>query len=158
MKLIPATDAHFAWMLAGEGGFEGLNLPEGGVDRPGVLKYLRRVAEDLRTHHGPGSWLVVVDGTVAGLCGYKHGPSADGAVEIGYGIVAARRGQGLATRAVAEILILAAGDARIHRLTAETAADNIASQRVLAANGFVQAGSRLDPEDGLLILWQASLS
>ena len=156
MRLLEATDAHFAWMLAGEGAFEGLHLPEGGVDRPGVLKYLRRVADDLRTHHGPGSWLVVADGAVAGLCGYKHGPAADGAVEIGYGIVAARRGQGLATRAVAEILRLAAGDARIRRLTAETAADNIASQRVLVANGFAQTGRRIDPEDGPLILWQAS--
>jgi len=155
MRLTPATDAHFAWMLAGEGTFEGLRLPEGGVDRPGVLEYLRRVAEDLRTYHGSGSWLVVVDGTVASLCGYKHRPTDDGTVVIGYGIFAARRGQGLATRAVAEIRRLAAGDARIRRLTAETAIDNIASQRVLAANGFVQTGRRLDPEDGFLILWQA---
>jgi len=156
MRLIEATDAHFAWMLAGEGTFDGLHLPDGGVDRPAILKYLRRVAEDLRTQHGPGSWLVVADGVVAGLCGYKHRPTADGAVEIGYGIVASRRGQGLATRAVAEMRHLAAGDARIHRLTAETAADNVASQRVLTANGFAQAGSRIDPEDGPLILWQAS--
>jgi RimJ/RimL family protein N-acetyltransferase len=151
VRLLAAADAHFAWMLTGEGSFDGLRLPAGGVDQPGVLKYLRRLAGAL------GSWLVIEDGEVAGLCGHKHAPTADGAVEIGYGIAAARRGRGLATRAVAAMLDLAAEDPRIRALTAETAADNIASQRVLEKNGFIRVGTRVDPEDGALILWRSGV-
>jgi len=155
VTLIEATDAHFVWMLGGEGAFDGLRLPAGGVDHPAVLKYLRRLAGELCASHGPGSWLVVADGAVAGLCGYKHAPTAAGAVEIGYGIAASRRGQGLATQAVAAILAIA--DPRIRHLTAETAAGNIASQRVLEKNGFVRVGTRVDPEDGALMLWQSGV-
>lgn len=96
---------------------------------------------------------LVEAGEVAGLCGYKQSPSADGTVEIGYGVVTARRGQGLATRAVAAMVAQAAADRRISRLSAETAADNLASQRVLEKNGFLRAGTRTDPEEGRLILW-----
>jgi len=150
LRLIEATDAHFAWMLTGEGTFDGLRLPAGGVDHPAVLNYLRRLAGEC------GSWLVVEDGEVAGLCGHKHAPTAAGAVEIGYGIVASRRGQGLATGAVKAMLGIAGEDPRIRHLRAETATDNVASQRVLEKNGFVRVGTRVDAEDGTLILWQSS--
>ena len=157
MKLIEAGDDHFIWMLAGEGLCGGLRLPDGGVDHPAVLKYLRRAAADLRDRPGGGSWLVVDGGEVAGLCGYKRRPTPEGEVEIGYSIVASRRGQGLAAAAVASMLDRAARDPGIARLTAETAVDNIASQRVLEKNGFGRAGRRTDPEDGALILWQRAV-
>ncbi len=138
-------------MLAGEGTHDGLRLPDGGVDHPAVLTYLRKLAGEC------GSWLVVDGGEVVGLCGHKHAPTAAGAVEIGYGIVASRRGQGLATAAMAAMLDIASKDLRIRHLTAETAADNIASQRVLEKNGFVRVGTRVDPEDGALVLWQHAI-
>jgi len=151
LRLIAATDAHFVWMLSGEGTYDGLRLPAGGVDHPAVLKYLRRLAGEF------GSWLVVVDGEAAGLCGHKHAPTAAGTIEIGYGIATAWRGRGLATGAVGAMLGIAAEDMRIRHLTAETAAGNIASQRVLEKNGFVRTGTRVDPEDGALILWRRSV-
>ena len=154
MTLVDAEDADFAWMLGeATGPRNGLRLPPGGVDQPAVLNYLRRTAASLRTGHGVGSWLVAVADEIVGLCGYKHCPTPVGAVEIGYGIIAARRGQGLATQAVAALLKQAAEDGAIRRLTAETAVDNIASQRVLEKNGFARAGTRDDPDDGALILW-----
>ncbi|HLZ65100.1 MAG TPA: GNAT family protein [Aliidongia sp.] len=155
MKLVEAGDAYFAWMLEGEGAGtrDGLRLPSGGVDHPAVLAYLQRIAADLSDRPGGGSWLVVDDGEVAGLCGHKQRPTPEGDAEIGYGIVASRRGRGLATAAVAALVDRAARDAAIARLTAETAVDNIASQRVLEKNGFVRAGTRTDPEDGPLLLW-----
>ena len=156
-KLIAAQDAHFAWMLGEEGGPDGLCLPDGGVDRPAVLKYLRRLAEALRSSHGSGSWLVVAAGEVTGLCGYKRCPAADGVVEIGYGIAPSRRRRGLATDAVAAMIEHAGADGRITRLTAETAIDNLASQRVLTKNGFASTGGRTDPEDGPLVLWSREL-
>jgi RimJ/RimL family protein N-acetyltransferase len=157
MKLIEADDDHFTWMLAGEGLCAGLSLPDGGVDHPAVLRYLRRTAADLRDRPGGGSWLVIDDGEVAGLCGYKGRPTPEGEVEIGYGVVASRRGRGLAAAAVASMLERAARDPGIVRLTAETAVDNIASQRVLEKNGFGSTGRRTDPEDGVLLLWQRAV-
>lgn len=154
MTLVDAEDADFAWMLGeGAGPRPGVRLPPGGVDQPGVLRYLRRTAQALRTGHGVGSWLVVAAGEIVGLCGYKHCPTPAGAVEIGYGVVRARRGQGVATQAVAVLLDRAAQDRAIRQLTAETAAENVASQRVLERNGFARTGTRDDPEDGPLIQW-----
>jgi RimJ/RimL family protein N-acetyltransferase len=153
MRLVAASDDHFRWMLEGDGLCDGLRLPPGGVDHPAILKYLRRVAADLRNRSGGGSWLVVERDEVAGLCSHKHAPTPGGDVEIGYGIVEACRSQNIATTAVAGMLELAARDEEIVRFIAETASDNLPSQRVLEKNGFVRTGTRVDPEDGGLILW-----
>src|SRR5947208_1453173 len=51
------------------------------------------------------TWLIVDDdGRVAGECGTKGPPDADGVVEIGYGLAGASRGRGLGTRAVSALL------------------------------------------------------
>jgi len=97
--------------------------------------------------------MIVIDNEVVGLCGEKHAPDSDGMVEIGFGVASRRRGRGYATRAIAELIDIAARDMLVHRLMAETAVANIASQRVLERNAFVRTGTRSDPEDGELIVW-----
>jgi ribosomal-protein-alanine N-acetyltransferase len=59
---------------------------------------------------------------------------------LGYWVDEARRGRGLATRAVAAIVELAFHDLDLHRLEAATLVDNHASQRVLERNRFHQIG------------------
>lgn len=59
---------------------------------------------------------------------------------LGYWVDEARRGRGLATRAVAAIVELAFGELDLHRLEAATLVDNVASQRVLEKNGFLRIG------------------
>jgi [ribosomal protein S5]-alanine N-acetyltransferase len=59
---------------------------------------------------------------------------------VGYWVDAARNGRGLATQAVAEIVELAFGRGRLHRLQAATLVDNRASQRVLEKNAFERIG------------------
>jgi RimJ/RimL family protein N-acetyltransferase len=109
----------------------------------------------LETAQGWGSWLAVQAGEVVASLAVKD-PMADGAVEIGYGVAPARRGQGVATAAVLAVLpILASHGVRLVR--AETARDNPASARVMQKAGFLLAAERQDPEDGLLDLWQRSL-
>jgi RimJ/RimL family protein N-acetyltransferase len=62
------------------------------------------------------------------------GPPVDGETEVGYGLVEAARGQGLATEA---LTALAAEADRVGvRLRASVAPDNTASIRVLAKCGF----------------------
>jgi len=59
---------------------------------------------------------------------------------IGYWVDGARNGRGLASAAVAEILVYVFGALALHRVEAATLVDNVASQRVLEKNGFDRIG------------------
>jgi RimJ/RimL family protein N-acetyltransferase len=155
--LVEAEDKHFAWMLGGPTPEGGLRLPADGVDGPAVLEIVRRMASGVRSAYGVGSWMIVIDGEVVGLCSYKGPPDMDGEVEIGFGVATGRRERGHATRAIADLLEVAVQDRAIRRVVAETTAENLASQRVLERNAFVVEGKRIDPEDGEVILWRRDL-
>ena len=154
--IVEAGDDDFVAMLRGERLARGYALPPGGVDDPIVLGHVRAIAARLHASGCRGAWMVAAGGEVVGLCGYKHVPTGSGIVEIGYGIAATRRRRGHATRAVAAMLEAARRDG-VRVVLAETVVDNFASQRVLESNGFQRAGTRSDPEDGELILWQVAL-
>ena len=59
---------------------------------------------------------------------------------VGYWVSAHANGRGLATAAAADIVSVAFGELRLHRVQAEVLPQNVASQRVLRRNGFVQFG------------------
>jgi RimJ/RimL family protein N-acetyltransferase len=91
----------------------------------------------------PTWWMhhIVAAGVVAGDIGFHGPPPADGpaVVELGYDVVPGMRRRGLATAACRQLLGLAWRDGA-ERVEAEVEADNpdrFASQRVLAAAGFV---------------------
>ena len=67
-------------------------------------------------------------------------PEGISSCAIGYWVDAARNGRGLATTAVGDILRFAFGELSLHRVEAATLVDNLASQRVLAKNGFERIG------------------
>jgi RimJ/RimL family protein N-acetyltransferase len=146
-----ASDADFAALLAGQAPGS-LKLPEGMFEDPAVLTMLRDLATTIRPTFTPASWLVVAHGEVVGLCSLVRMPS-DGAIDIGYGIMQARRGMGHATAAVQALLMWARADKRVHLCRAETSIHNRPSQRVLESNGFQRTGVRTDDEDGDLICW-----
>lgn len=85
----------------------------------------------------PSWWIhqIVVDGVVIGDIGFHGPPSPELAVEIGYSVVPAWRGRGIATRACALIVQQAWQDGA-DTVIAETDAGNVASQAVLLRNGF----------------------
>jgi [ribosomal protein S5]-alanine N-acetyltransferase len=81
------------------------------------------------------TYQLVVDGQVVGDIGF-HGPPDDHEeLTIGYQVVPAVRGRGIATAACAQLVALA-WSAGANRLIAFTDADNHASQQVLRRNGF----------------------
>jgi RimJ/RimL family protein N-acetyltransferase len=85
----------------------------------------------------PKWWIhqIVVDGVVVGDIGFHGPPSPELGVEIGYSVVPAMRGRGVASRACALILQQAWHDGA-DTVVAETDAGNVISQMVLLRNGF----------------------
>jgi RimJ/RimL family protein N-acetyltransferase len=154
--LVELMDSDFAAMLRGDANVRvGLTSPPGGVDHPVVLAHVRRLAANLlRDGYAGGQWMMVAGGEVVGLCGFKTPPSADGEVELGYGVAASRRRRGHATAAVGAIIEAAQHDPALRVIVAVTAFDNLASQRVLERNGFERAGTHVDPDQGEGILWR----
>jgi RimJ/RimL family protein N-acetyltransferase len=77
------------------------------------------------------------DGLAVGGIGFFGAPDATGEVELGYGLVEAARGVGLATEA-----LQAASDTAFEHgavsIAADTTLDNRASQRVLEKAGFMK--------------------
>lgn len=159
VTLVSLRDEDFAEMLRGAAYVRpGLAAPPGGVDDPVVVSHVQRVVTQQRaSHHDAGNWMIIAGGEVVGLGGFKGPASADGEIEIGYSIAASRRRRGHMTRAVALILEVARRDPAIRTVLADTAVDNVASQRVLAKNGFERFGTRDDPVDGALVRWRKRL-
>ena len=159
MRLVELEDADFEWLLSGDAApRRGLTLPPGGVDEPETLEHVRRLTRRLHAAGRRSSWMAVAGTDVVGMIGHKTPPSPDGTVEIGYGIAPSRRGLGYATQAVAALIADARGDGAVRAIAAETANDNLASQRVLTKNGFARLGQRTDPDDGPLVLWRLELA
>jgi RimJ/RimL family protein N-acetyltransferase len=153
--LLPATDAGFAALLDGRAP-PGLRLPDSALAPPEVLAMLRDLAAVIATVFEPAAWWIVEGGEAVGLLSVTRPPHA-GELHIGYGVAPSREGRGIASRAVGNLAAWARSDARLTRLTADTAVDNLGSQRVLERNGFMRVAEREDPGDGRLVCWERRL-
>lgn len=100
-------------------------------------------------------WLAILkdENLLIGNCGYK-GPPADGVVEIGYEVIPAYRGIGLATEIAAVLVDNAFNHPDINTVIAHTLAEENASCKVLRKCGFKFVKEITDPEDGLVWEWQ----
>jgi RimJ/RimL family protein N-acetyltransferase len=158
VRLVASTDSDFAWMLgeAPAGSDAALTLPPGGVHDAEILKSLRATASAMREAFGGGSWMIVSESQVVGLCGYKGPPTPRGAIEIGYGIAVGARGRGFASAAIAQFIELARADARLRALLVETHSHNTESIAVLKRNGFVKTGEQFS-EEGQVLVWSLVL-
>lgn len=87
---------------------------------------------------------------LVGTAGYKGPANAKGEVEIGYGIVSDRHRQGLGTETARGLMAHAFGFPEVHRVTAATFPDNVASLGVMARCGMKPIGA--GPEEGT-VLW-----
>jgi RimJ/RimL family protein N-acetyltransferase len=98
--------------------------------------------------------LIVVNKQIVGMCSFKSSPTVDGKVEIGYGVIPSQQKRGIATEAVQLLLEEAFSIIEIKVVIAHTDPLNRSSQRVLEKNEFSRVGSKVDPEDGEVWLWQ----
>jgi RimJ/RimL family protein N-acetyltransferase len=83
--------------------------------------------------------------TVIGSAGYKGPPSADGTVEVGYGIVSDQRRRGYGTEAVRALLAHAFALPAVHRVIAETLPELAPSIGVLLKCSFRPVGDGSEP-------------
>lgn len=86
--------------------------------------------------------------------GFKGLPDAEGALELGYGINASQRNHGFASEMAEALTAWALARPDVRFLKAACRKDNVASVRVLEKAEFLRVSSRIDDEDGPLILWE----
>ena len=91
---------------------------------------------------------------VVGKSGFKGPPTADGTVEIAYGVVPDHQGKGYATESAQALVAFAFSSGRVRVVRAHTRPERNASTRVLAKCGFRHIGEVIDPEDGLVWRWE----
>jgi len=108
-----------------------------------------------RSHPEWTGWLgwyaIRLDGHAGVLCGsvgFKGPPDTDGMVEIGYSVLPAHQGAGIATEMVEALVRWACRQGGVRHIEAETAVDNPASVRVLERTGF--ASVRADTATGAM--------
>lgn len=122
-----------AALLAASEGDEALTALLGCVVVPGWATFTERLRAAPTGRWGTRFFLS--DGELVGWGGYK-GPPADGAVEIGYEVAAARQGRGLATAAARAMVAEAFGDPAVARVLAHTLPERNASNHLLEKCGF----------------------
>lgn len=166
LKLIPCESRHFEAMLEGRGPLEqmlGVNVFDNWFDFPGVAgaEAIRFSHEYLKARPGALGWWTYLfihagDNVLIGMGGYKGEADESGAVEIGYAIIPAYRGRGLAVEAARGLVDHAFSHAHIKRVDAHTLAERNASTRVLERVGMKNVGTIHDPEDGEIWRWSLS--
>jgi RimJ/RimL family protein N-acetyltransferase len=133
LVLVPQTRAAAQALLAGED--SGLALAEGDPHAD-TFDALRMFVE----HGGPddGGWFVTLaaDGRVVGDCGTFGPPDDEGRVEIGYGLAASFRGQGIGTEAVRALVDWLVTEPGVRVVTASVEVGNEPSRRLLERLGF----------------------
>lgn len=119
------------------------------LDRAAFEFTLERLKED----PGQADWwlhfVVLTDGAAGrlliGSAGYKGPPSADGVVEVGYGIVRDQRRRGFASEAVRGLLGRAFDQPVVRTVIAETLPELVGSIGVLNKCGFRLIGEGSEP-------------
>lgn len=106
-------------------------------------------AATIREWHGSwaaetgASWAVTTldGGRVLGRVAFREVDLADGFAEVGYWVLPAARGRGVATDAVTTLTTWALGTVGLHRLEIQHSVQNTTSCHVAAACGFVVEGT-----------------
>lgn len=93
-------------------------------------------------------------GATVGQGAFKSAPTADGTVEIAYGIDPDHRCKGYATEAATALTAFAFESGLVQTVVAHTLPEPNASTRVLTKTGFSFVGEVIDPEDGLVWRWE----
>lgn len=154
-----AEDADFILQLLNDPGWLRYIGDRGVRTAAAALSYIEdRLLQSFR-EHGFGLWVVVDRATrrPLGLCGLlRRNTHPD--VEIGFALLPAARGQGIAAEAALRALEHAERELRLQRLIALTLPDNGPSQRLLRRLGLAfERGVVFEGEDELIHIYSMTL-
>ena len=163
LALIPCKLHHFEAVLTDQRQLErmlGVTVFDDWFDFPGVagIAAMRSMYECLKVNPDALGWWTHLfvhakDKVLIGMGGYKGKADESGMVEIGYAIVPAYRGRGLATEAAQGLVDHAFAHAHVKRVDAHTLAERNASTRVLEKVGMRLVGTANDPDVGEVWRW-----
>ncbi|MCC3156718.1 GNAT family N-acetyltransferase [Hymenobacter sp. 15J16-1T3B] len=161
LQLIPCTPAHFEAALAGHHVLAAVLGVAAEAGWPGSAEAQAALApgyQHLRRDPSLQPWWIYLlvhreARQLIGLAGFKGRPDEQGAVEIGYSVAEAFRGQGLATEAARALVQYALAQPAVRRVTALTQPRRNASCRVLEKAGLAYEGPVLDPNWGEVWQW-----
>lgn len=156
LLLIPATTDMLRAALGGRAALAaaiGARVPDTWPPRFVDHQAIEFVINRLRESPAQGAWWLyfvilredATDRTVIGTAGYKGPASADGMVEIGYGIVRDRQRRGYASEAARALVKNAFGVPEVRRVIAETLPELTPSIGVLRKCGFSLMGEGSEP-------------
>ena len=151
----PTTELHAAWLEAHaewgpglhEDGF-GLSASDEVVSAEGFGAWVAALTADAGS--STCRW-IVEDGRVQGAIALRHDHN-ERTGHIGYGIRPSARGRGLATWALAAMLVVARGRG-MGRVLLVCAADNAGSVHTIEANGGVLAEVQCTPHGSVRRYW-----
>lgn len=153
----PATAEQLDALVEGDEVFAGrfgCEVIEGWAGFPEAVPYARDAVRESPDQTW-GTHLFFEDGALVGFGGWKGQP-VDGAAELGYAVAPARRGRGVAS-AVVNQLIDRARSAGVTTVYAHTLAEVSASTSVLRRCGFTRTDVIDGGDDGMLWRWERSL-
>lgn len=157
LDLVAATLAHIDAELQDHAALERLlgarvpdDWPPGEYDRAAQEFFRSTLFSGGPSHVGWLTWYAITrdqDGrrqTLVAGAGFL-GPPSNGAVEIGYSVVQAARGQGYAEEIVGALVDYAFTHEAVQEVVAHTSDENVASTRVLLRCGFSRVGPGSEP-------------
>ena len=155
---IPLTPENYRTFASGsEPQWDGFTNPHRHlVEGPNPLRHrIPRVEQD-PTFADIGIILAVTksDREIIGSAGFHDFPNEQGMIEVGYGIVDQKQGQGFGQELLLGMwrMILKRDDVKILRYT--VAPDNSPSVHIVEKYGFEKVGEQIDPEDGLELIYE----
>jgi ribosomal-protein-alanine N-acetyltransferase len=163
IKLLPQTPEHLRTLLASVDAYErrfGLRVADGVREflaGPDVsAEFLERLKGAAVADPWKDGFAVVhlAENTVIGQCGFTGPPSADGTVEIAYGIAPGYQNLGYATEAAQALIAYAVANGPVRTIRAHTLPQHNASTRVLTKCGFALLGEVTHPDDGIVWRWE----
>jgi ribosomal-protein-alanine N-acetyltransferase len=142
--MVPVTGENAAvlWRVLQEPGLRQYqDLPEVDLDQ------FSRMVADRPRHLRPGTsgrfeWLIYLEGVQppVGWMSLRISERSVGTGEIGYSVVRAYRGRGIASEAVRALVDEAFASAKLRKVRAYCVPDNLASRAVLKKAGFLEDG------------------